>query len=245
MEDKKYITKDYCEVVIMDETRTHYYLRSTVGGFVATMPKHLKIEEWEFYKLHQGLISCKSKEELLEIRKSKAYNIWVGILSRVGKNKYKDVTISSNWCVFNNFKVFFDKYYKDGFVIDKDLLAVSGNKCYSEKTCAFIPFILNTAIRDCSVTKNAFKKNKSGEYYFHLSGMCQNLGSKIVKAQSLKEICEKYAIYRCTRVLTLASLYWHDLSDRAREALIKKYDYKKFSTILYEEAQRVEAKVKD
>lgn len=245
MEDKKYITKDYCEVAIIDESPTCYYLRSTVGGYVASMSKDLKIEEWEFYKLHQGLVSCENKEELMEIRKSKAYGLWIGILSRVGRGKYKDVTISSSWCIFNVFKVFFDKYYKEGFVIDKDLLSEPGKKCYSGKTCTFIPFVLNTAIRECSVTKNTFKKNKSGEYYFYLSGMCQNLGSKTVKAQSLKDICEKYAIYRCTRVLTLASLYWHDLTERAREALVKKYDYKNFSTTLYEEAQRAEVKVEE
>lgn len=78
-----------------------------------------------------GYIDANSISEFHMMRKSQAFRIWYGILSRLGKGAYKDVGIANEWRLFSNFQKFHEKWYHSGFVIDKDLLS-GGKKLYSE-----------------------------------------------------------------------------------------------------------------
>jgi uncharacterized protein YifE (UPF0438 family) len=75
-----------------------------------------------------------------------ARDAWHAMKQRVRSfEQYKDVTICEEWeHNFLNFKEWFVKYYKEGCVIDKDIL---GGKLYSPDTCIFIPKRLNSVMR--------------------------------------------------------------------------------------------------
>lgn len=78
-----------------------------------------------------------------------AYNKWNNILQRCfsgswkeNKPTYKDCTICEEWKTFSNFLKWFDENYKEGYVIDKDIL-IKGNKLYSPDTCCCVPPRIN------------------------------------------------------------------------------------------------------
>mgnify|MGYP006954717919 CR=1 FL=1 len=78
--------------------------------------------------------------------------LWKGILDRCyGKNvteAYKDCSICDRWIKLSNFIVDiekmpnFDKLFKQGWSLDKDIL-VKGNKIYSPDTCCIVPSEIN------------------------------------------------------------------------------------------------------
>lgn len=81
---------------------------------------------------------------------NKAYTIWYQILKRCysydynKKTKaYKDCIVCDEWLHFPTFKKWYDKNFKKGCDLDKDLL---GENLYSPKTCCFIPPQLNTVL---------------------------------------------------------------------------------------------------
>lgn len=83
---------------------------------------------------------------------TKAYSTWRGMLTRCydikfqSKNRnYVGCTVSDDWHNFQNFAAWFEKNYKEGFEIDKDIL-VAGNRIYSESTCVFVPQSINKLI---------------------------------------------------------------------------------------------------
>lgn len=73
----------------------------------------------------------------------KAYSTWKNMLRRC-YHKSGDylgrVTVATSWLTFSNFKLWFDKFYQDGWQIDKDCL---GGTEYSEKNCIMMPQRLN------------------------------------------------------------------------------------------------------
>lgn len=85
-------------------------------------------------------------------RKTKSYSAWQGVMQRCFDNKwrsryptYSNCTVSDEWLYFSNFKKWFDIFYVDGYVIDKDLI-FPGNKLYSKHTCVLIPQHINKFI---------------------------------------------------------------------------------------------------
>lgn len=91
----------------------------------------------------------------------KPYQTWLDILTRVYTKEYimkhptyVGCSISSDWIYLSNFLEFFISNYKDGYVLDKDIL-IRGNKLYSKETCIFVPQHINKSVQGC---------RKSGEY---------------------------------------------------------------------------------
>lgn len=81
------------------------------------------------------------------------YHIWHGILARTVCPEYKlshpayaDCEICDEWIYLSNFKKFFDKYYRDGYHLDKDLFSNGHGRLYSPETCCFLPPLINTII---------------------------------------------------------------------------------------------------
>lgn len=88
---------------------------------------------------------------------NKGLFIWAGMLKRcynndlVARPNYEGCRASEKWKSYYNFylwyKVQVDKgFYQPGYQLDKDLLVI-GNKLYSEDTCVFSPFQLNSLLQ--------------------------------------------------------------------------------------------------
>lgn len=226
-------SKDGYIVHVVGETHNCYYLYCKEEGAMMSAPKH-SVSETYLRVCNIGFIDCNKVSEFREIKQSVAYKIWHGILLRLGRGNYKDVKLSLEWHYFSFFKKFHDAKYHEGFVIDKDLLSGRYGKMYSAYTCCYIPQSLNSIIRERSKEFEPFKKDAQGNYFFYY-----NVGSgyynkaHIIKAKTIEEICEKYALYRCTRVLAAYQEYWKYLSDEAKHALSVLYDYQNFYERIY------------
>jgi hypothetical protein len=231
MEVETFQSKDGYAVRIVGETNNVYYLYCKEEGAMMSAPKS-RVNETYLRVCNIGYIDCNNVSEFKEIKKSVAYKIWHGILLRIGKRNYKDVKLSPEWHYFSFFKKFHEANYHEGFVIDKDLLSGRYGKIYSAYTCSYIPQSLNSIIRERSKEFKPFKKDDEGYYFFYynIGGYCK---PHIIRAKTIEEICEKYSIYRCTRVLSVYSEYWKYLSDNVRKALIVLYDYKNYYDRIY------------
>lgn len=111
------------------------------------------------FKLYgKGYFDVSTIEEYGNKRKSLAFRTWSSILHRVGESRYKDVSICNEWLLFSRFEEFHNKWYQEGYAIDKDLL--SGNaKIYSPRTCTYMPCYLNNSITpEFSKKRYSFKK---------------------------------------------------------------------------------------
>lgn len=80
-----------------------------------------------------------------------SYILWKSILRRCyGKPSrkscsYEGCSVCKEWEQFSVFKEWYDRYYVEGYHIDKDIL-VKGSKVYSPETCNFVPPEINTLI---------------------------------------------------------------------------------------------------
>lgn len=82
----------------------------------------------------------------------RSYNTWRGIVSRCfnadTKAKfptYAECTIADEWLYFSNFHKWWRANFREGWVVDKDLL-FPGNKVYSPDRCLYIPEELNNFV---------------------------------------------------------------------------------------------------
>lgn len=87
--------------------------------------------------------------------KNTATCVWQGIMRRcyledvwVDRPNYQGCEVSEDWKSLKNFREFFKNqvdlgFYKKGYQLDKDLLVLH-NKTYSEDSCVFLPFVLNS-----------------------------------------------------------------------------------------------------
>ena len=87
--------------------------------------------------------------------KTKAYHAWRHMLCRCYSTSPKDrkayktydgCVVCDEWHHFSNFQEWFDKNYKDGYELDKDILSGKHNKIYSPQTCTFVPKSINTLL---------------------------------------------------------------------------------------------------
>ena len=86
-------------------------------------------------------------------KKTKCYNTWKHMLTRVYNKKYKEkhptyenCTICEEWLNFQNFAKWYEENYYEvegqRMHLDKDIL-IKGNKMYSSETCVFVPQRIN------------------------------------------------------------------------------------------------------
>lgn len=175
------------------------------------------------YHPNGGYVICPDDKAYSEIKEEKSYKCWLGILNRVGKGRYKDVKIHSEWLDYWSFKKFYDKWYREGYSLDKDLLSKK-EKIYSPDTCCFLPPCINTAIRECSGGQKAYA-TKNGEYYFTVD-LGKGYSYFTVTSKTKQEYENLYALYRCIKIRTLLSLHEAQIMPSARRRLKKLYNYK-------------------
>lgn len=95
--------------------------------------------------------------------KDPCYHIWHGILARTisedlkrNHPSYANCLVCNEWLYISNFKQFFDKYYRDGYQIDKDILSGKGPKIYSPNTCCFVPAEINNLLISAKAVRGNF-----------------------------------------------------------------------------------------
>lgn len=88
--------------------------------------------------------------------KCPVYSIWQNMLHRcyppyvqAKHPTYIGVKVCDAWLSFNNFRLWANEFYKEGYDLDKDILS-PGCKVYSPETCMFIPRRLNVVLMEYS-----------------------------------------------------------------------------------------------
>lgn len=99
--------------------------------------------------------------------KELAYKTWTSMIRRCYSDKYHKhkpsyigCSVCEEWRYYSNFEKWFDKHFRKGYVLDKDIL-VQGNRIYSPETCCFVPPYINGLL-----ATNASKRGelKTGVY---------------------------------------------------------------------------------
>ena len=111
-------------------------------------------------------------------KKSACYNTWNAMLARcynpsTQKNhpSYAGCTVVSEWHCFQNFAIWYDKYYVQGYELDKDTKVV-GNKVYGPDTCTFLPQAVNVSIATSKKYSVLFKGERVVVH--NLSAFCRD-----------------------------------------------------------------------
>lgn len=79
----------------------------------------------------------------------KSYNAWSTMMSRCygagskDRPTYEKVIVQDHWLSYDNFKLWHDENYTEGFHLDKDIIT-EFNSCYAPENCAYIPQWLNS-----------------------------------------------------------------------------------------------------
>lgn len=80
------------------------------------------------------------------------YKSWSSMLERCYSQReqleypsYRGCTVDESWLRLSAFQVWFNANYREGYVLDKDIL-VPGNKHYGPNTCRYVPPYINTLI---------------------------------------------------------------------------------------------------
>lgn len=168
--------------------------------------------------------------------KSKIYYAWNNILERCYSEKlhkrkptYKEITICKEWRDFQVFAMWYEKSYKEGFELDKDILK-KGNKVYSPQTCCFVPSEINNLFTN---RKNArgllpigVRKCKDGyKAKLRLSNVQTELGIifdtpeeafqayKTAKEQYIKEVADKWKPFIKPNVYCAMYTYQVEITD--------------------------------
>ncbi len=72
------------------------------------------------------------------------------------RKSYHGSTVSEEWRSFQDFALWHNEHYIEGYCLDKDLI-VEGNKVYSPELCCYVPVWLNNLI-----LKNDSRRSKYG-----------------------------------------------------------------------------------
>lgn len=95
-----------------------------------------------------------------------SYQSWVNMLQRcysIAWHKrhptYIGCQVCDEWLYYSNFKRWSDENYRDGYELDKDILAKKA-KLYSPVTCVFVPHYINSlVIKRMTQNKKDIEKN--------------------------------------------------------------------------------------
>lgn len=215
-----YTSKEGLEYTILEKDGNWYIIyNKSLGLMNRVAGLRIKQGTASLYIKRGGYFTYENLEEFKKATKTRAYRCWIGIFARIGKGNYKDVTIHEDWLCFNNFLKFYDRWFREGFVLDKDLLS-NGKKIYSEDTCCFIPAVLNCAIRECSVIKKDIK--------YPIIFMNFHTSRETLYCKDSEEKEKLFNLYRVVKIRTLVSLYDTQIRKEAVERIYKLYNTKDY-----------------
>ena len=146
----------------------------------------------------------------------KSYHLWTAMLERCYDKTqrktsitYDGCSVCDEWLKFSNFKAWYEKNYKEGYALDKDIL-YRGNKEYSPNKCVYVPKFINSLLsaraRDRGKCVIGVKKSQGGKCFeaqISRYGKVYNLGRykteieafnvfKREKEKYIKEVSDNY-----------------------------------------------------
>lgn len=149
----------------------------------------------------------------------KAYSTWRNMLRRCyhKSGEYLGrVTVSTSWLTFSNFKLWFDKFYQDGWQIDKDCL---GGAEYSEHHCIMMPRSLNKCLSGInSDTAGVWWDESRGKYQAY----CKSFGGGRIHLGRFREFNDaKRAWFAVKKSEVLKVMDELDVPDHVRCGVMK------------------------
>lgn len=101
------------------------------------------------------------------------YKTWTSMIRRCYSEKYHefkptyiDCEVCEEWRYYSNFEKWYNENYREGYVLDKDIL-IQGNRTYSPKTCCFVPPYINGLLATNDKKRGLLKTGvylKEGKY---------------------------------------------------------------------------------
>lgn len=95
-------------------------------------------------------------------KKIPSYASWECMLQRCYDKKvherrplYADVSVCDAWLIYDNFKIWYDTHYVDGFFLDKDLTEF-GNRVYCPEFCSYVPHKINSLLEDVGAQRGDY-----------------------------------------------------------------------------------------
>ena len=93
---------------------------------------------------------------------TKAYSVWRSMLNRCYGNvnhatrrSYFDCSVHPDWRNFQEFAMWFEDNYIEGFELDKDLI-LQGNRIYNPYTCVFLHKTVNGFLASCKGSRGKY-----------------------------------------------------------------------------------------
>lgn len=111
-------------------------------------------EKNRYYKV--GLVDTEEFDEAIK-------KCWLRMIRRCYDKQshystYSNCKVCEDWLIFTNFASWYKEHHREGWQLDKDILA-NGKKIYSPETCCFVPIEINSIFT--SRVKEATKKTKA------------------------------------------------------------------------------------
>ena len=160
----------------------------------------------------------------------KAYEMWVGVITRgnclkykTKKPTYKDCTVHPDWHNFQNFAKWYTEHESSGlgYEIDKDIL-VKGNKVYGEEFCLLIPRIINSTVKTnykkCTGLPLGVTQQKGGGFVSRFNSNKNN--SHLGTFDTPEEASTAYVLAKEAYVKEIAELWKGKIEDKAYESLM-------------------------
>lgn len=159
-----------------------------------------------------------------------AWRRWSSMLTRCYGNDYYNrrptyigCTVCKEWLTFSNFKKWFDKNYREGYHLDKDILS-QGAKIYSPETCCFIPHDINTLLLNRGRDRGAYPVGVSKQGNKYQSKLNINGANKYIGLfDTIEEAFNAYKHEKENHIKEKATDYYNRglIDKRVRDALFR------------------------
>jgi hypothetical protein len=158
------------------------------------------------------------------------YDTWKGMLRRCYSKTMKTAhptyipcTVSEN---FKSYSYFYEWCHRQigfgvsGFEIDKDILK-KGNKEYSENTCAFVPFQINSLFTKTKKTRGRLPIGVCRIEKSYRSS-CKKNGERVIIGQFKNSLDAFFAYkdFKEAHIKEMAEKWRHEISDEVYDAMM-------------------------
>lgn len=189
--------------------------RKANGQFVKGLIYGVGFDDTDYQKERRVNIGRSSKI----VWYCKAYSTWRNMLRRCyhkSGSYFGRVTIATSWLTFSNFKLWFDKFYQDGWQMDKDCL---GGVEYSEKHCIMMPQRLNNFLMRINLGASGVWWDESrGKYQSY----CKSFGGERVHLGRFTDFSDaKRAWFTMKKSEVLKAMDELDVPDYVRCGVMK------------------------
>lgn len=165
----------------------------------------------------------------------KIYDAWHGMFSRCYNEKiqvkhptYKGCSVDKRWHCLQDFGVWYENNYKEGFELDKDIINKS-NKIYSPDKCDFVPKEINTILLRNQARRGNYplgvsKRGNKFRVRCNINGKNTNFGTfttieeafttyRNIKKEEIKSLANKWKPYIKPRVYQALMNYKVEITD--------------------------------